>query len=179
MPTEGPKRWEAYWCPRCNRESPRPWHVCERPSPLIPQNDVETECEAFEVMPVSEHEQEVERLTARVSELEDALRVAADDLAKAANQFAGLLPDGINWRRFEEKAARAEAPLQPDTSESMAGGEPEAEASRAKRQAAAEGRWAAERQLQEVAAKRGESVATVLERARRYDASADTDTSPP
>jgi hypothetical protein len=42
---------------------------------------------------------------------EKALRVAADDLDKAANQFAGLVPDGRNADIFAEKAERARAPL--------------------------------------------------------------------
>lgn len=47
----------------------------------------------------------------RSMELEKALQTAVDDLYKASNQFHGLLPNGQNWKRFEEKAKRAEKVL--------------------------------------------------------------------
>ena len=40
--------------------------------------------------------------------LRDALIRAAEDLGKASNQFAALLPGGNNWRIFEKKAMDAE-----------------------------------------------------------------------
>jgi hypothetical protein len=40
-------------------------------------------------------------------QLEEALKTASDDLYKAANQFAGLLPDGRNQHIFVAKAERA------------------------------------------------------------------------
>lgn len=39
----------VYWCPRCEIQTRGPWHTCERPNPLIPQMDVETECLAAKV----------------------------------------------------------------------------------------------------------------------------------
>jgi hypothetical protein len=54
----------------------------------------------------------LEAAEARVAQLTEALRIAADDLGKASNQFAGLLPDGINKDRFAEKEARARAVLE-------------------------------------------------------------------
>jgi hypothetical protein len=47
----------------------------------------------------------------RSIELEKALAVARDDLFKAANQFAGLVPKGENQHIFAEKAKRADAAL--------------------------------------------------------------------
>lgn len=42
----------VYWCPRCNVQSQRPFHLCSRGPALIPQLDEETECERIEVAPV-------------------------------------------------------------------------------------------------------------------------------
>lgn len=44
----------VYWCPRCNVQSQRPVHYCERGPSLIPQLDVETVCERIEVAPVDD-----------------------------------------------------------------------------------------------------------------------------
>jgi hypothetical protein len=54
-------------------------------------------------------------IQAKVGRLEAALRVATDDLYKAANQFQGLMPEGENWRIFEGKARRAELQIAPDS----------------------------------------------------------------
>lgn len=33
-----------YWCPKCQMQTERAWHIASRPNPLIPQNDVEHSC---------------------------------------------------------------------------------------------------------------------------------------
>ena len=58
-------------------------------------------------------EVEAMRLASQRDALGEALSVAADDLDKAANQFAGLLPEGVNKDRFAEKAERARRALAP------------------------------------------------------------------
>ena len=39
-----------YWCPRCEVQSEKPWHLCKRGPSLIPQLDEETTCERVEVV---------------------------------------------------------------------------------------------------------------------------------
>ena len=41
----------VYWCPRCEVQAERPWHLCKRGPGLIPQLDEETTCERIEVVP--------------------------------------------------------------------------------------------------------------------------------
>lgn len=40
-----PDKITAWWCPRCRVVSERRWHFCKKGVGLIPQTDVETECE--------------------------------------------------------------------------------------------------------------------------------------
>lgn len=57
--------WTIYWCPICERQMPRSWHVASRPNPLIPQSDVEHECVEIEVVSAQwalEQKQEVEAI---------------------------------------------------------------------------------------------------------------------
>ena len=44
----------VYWCPRCNVQTERSWHLCRRGPALIPQLDEETECVRLEVTPVTD-----------------------------------------------------------------------------------------------------------------------------
>lgn len=34
----------VYWCPRCEVQCERAWHLCQKGPPLIPQLDEETQC---------------------------------------------------------------------------------------------------------------------------------------
>lgn len=43
----------VYWCPRCEVQTERPWHLCRRGPALIPQMDEETQCERIEVVPAA------------------------------------------------------------------------------------------------------------------------------
>jgi hypothetical protein len=52
-----------------------------------------------------------DHLENRARQLEDSLRVAVDDLYKAANQFDGINPNGMNCEIFTNKAKRAEKVL--------------------------------------------------------------------
>ena len=63
----------------------------------------ETDCEY--VVPI----ERAEAAEARVKALTEAPSKAADDLGKATNQFAGLLPDGRNQHIFARKEAEARA----------------------------------------------------------------------
>lgn len=55
--------------------------------------------------------EEMAPVQAQANHYRDALEEAADDLLKAANQFAQMRPGGNNWRKFEEKAERARQAL--------------------------------------------------------------------
>jgi hypothetical protein len=43
----------VWWCPRCERQSERIYHLCEKGPPL----DVETRCERIKVVPAERREQ--------------------------------------------------------------------------------------------------------------------------
>jgi hypothetical protein len=60
----------------------------------------------------AELQSELSLSLAREQRLREALEVAADDLGKAANQFAGAM---LTWneKRFAEKEARARDALSP------------------------------------------------------------------
>jgi hypothetical protein len=62
--TPATTRWSApmtevrdlivWWCPRCERQSERMYHFCEKGPPLFPQLDVETRCEEIKVVPAEQ-----------------------------------------------------------------------------------------------------------------------------
>lgn len=50
MPSD--RRITVWWCPRCDMQSERMYHFCERGPALIPQKDVETACDQLTVVAV-------------------------------------------------------------------------------------------------------------------------------
>ncbi len=43
-------RLYIYWCPKCQIQTGRSFHIARRGDPLIPQNDEEHSCERVEVL---------------------------------------------------------------------------------------------------------------------------------
>ena len=82
----------VYWCPRCNVQSERPWHLCKKGPALIPQLDEETHCERIEVVPVCD---------ARVTELEAALWRTR----KAGNEAVDLALAVYGWAVYPRNGA--------------------------------------------------------------------------
>lgn len=70
----------VYWCPICEIQTERPWHIYRRGDPLIPQNDGEHYCERVEVVRAA-------ALSAAEAELHDA----REALARAAYVSRNLL----------------------------------------------------------------------------------------
>jgi hypothetical protein len=79
-PSLAPWLATIYWCPRCNVQSERRWHFCEKGPPLIPQMDVETECDVIVVE--VDAATPADQLAERVRVLEAGLRyIAGFDVA--------------------------------------------------------------------------------------------------
>ena len=80
----------VYWCPRCEVQSERPWHLCKASAPLFPQTAEGTQCERIEVVRTTDHQGAVEAL-------------------RDAEQWALLTPDDSSGPDYEAllRAVRA------------------------------------------------------------------------
>ena len=91
----------AHWCPRCEVQSERPWHLCKAAAPLFPQTAVETKCEQIEVVRVTDHKGAVEALRtvdAALSEFRDELGGSTRDRVDAARYAAREALDCLGGR---------------------------------------------------------------------------------
>ena len=66
----------VWWCPHCNKQTERFWHIARRGDPLIPQNDEEHYCVKVAVVPKAQLEE---------------LQQAAEEVVRI--EMTGVLPD--------------------------------------------------------------------------------------
>ena len=89
----------VYWCPRCEVQTDRGWHICRKGPPLIPQMDEETTCERIAAVPKAELEQAERRIEAERNARHAAESLNAEEVVRVRE----------NWQaQVESEKARAE-----------------------------------------------------------------------